>query len=158
MTRSRGWRWVSFTMFAAWVLSASACRNMRDEVYPTYADAERSGALSSGLVPAWCLSPDAALVRVAHQSSTRERWLRFTRKPSRQTQINDEGLRAEALTLTDPIGSPNRTWWPPELIGVVRPEAVKPLGYRLYSQSNPIGLLARRGPDVYCWVRPIRSS
>jgi hypothetical protein len=62
---------------AALLLSLSACSEQVEETYPTWAEAERAGAIKRGWVPAF-VPPTARDIRDIHDLDTNGQTLQFT--------------------------------------------------------------------------------
>lgn len=63
------------------LLSLGACSEQVEEIYPTWADAERAGAVERGWIPAWVPS-SARDIRESHDLDSNRQTLLFVADPS----------------------------------------------------------------------------
>ena len=144
------------TCLMAMMLLVSGCTEVREVSYRTFVDAEREGAFSRRIVSK-CLSSDASSINAAYDMDTGDRWVRFSLNPSTADAFERTLQPPDPRMLSQRIKAPNRTWWPRDLAGVLRPDSLRADGYRLYTMvvdQDVSGLLALRGGEGFCWVPP----
>jgi hypothetical protein len=77
------------------LLSLAACSEQVEEAYPTWAEAERAGAVERGWIPAFVPS-SARDIRESHDLDSNRQILQFTARPSDVPEMV-EGLRPVSI-------------------------------------------------------------
>jgi hypothetical protein len=131
----------------------TACSEIKEESYVSYAEAERRGAVLRGVVPG-CVPDQATSIQAAFDFDTNEQWVHFSLAEPHIDGYERGLQRLDHWSLRETPKTPNWTWWPSELTGVLPLEKLRAEGYRFYTFTLERGskaVIAVRGTEVFCW-------
>ena len=122
------------SLLVAVLVVSSGCEETVTASYPTYADAERAGAVARGWIPSF-VPRSATEIREVHDLDTNQQWLRF-RVPQGDTSVA-VGASVIPLTTARQTGSAPPSGMNPWLPELRDPPLVTPrAGIRAYRHSR----------------------
>ena len=126
------------TAIALLLPALMGCRGDRFEsFYPTFADADRDGAITRGWIPPF-LPRNSSSIREIHDLSPSEEWCAFDFTPS--DSYLQSKLTREIRTLPPSlrrVQSPGVSWWPSVLTGDLNLAKIHSEGFALYIVVAP---------------------
>lgn len=114
-----------------------ACRESRESLYPSLADAVKSGEVSRGWLPGFLPSSSRAIHLVYNPSSPRT-WCAFEFSPDDSQHFRENLRSADTLPPgVRRIGTPGVSWWPDFLKGDVDVGTLRNHGFVPYIVVEP---------------------
>ncbi len=120
------------------ICSLVACRtDRRESFYPTFADADKDGAITHGWIPGYLPASSQAIHEV-HDISPSTEWCAFEFLPSDSQSLQKNLKRVDVLApWVRDVPSPRVPWWPGMLEGKLDTEKIHRAGFELYVVEVP---------------------
>lgn len=115
----------------------AGCGDHREVVYPSFADADKDGAITRGWIPDYLPESSRAIHSVQEDSPSRE-WcsFEFLSQDSRGLRKNLKSVDALPPSVKR-VPSPRVSWWPAVLKGSLDVETIRRAGFDLYVVERP---------------------
>lgn len=129
-----------------------ACNERRNLSYASLQEAEKSGEVTRGWIPA-SLPRSAREIHLAYDPSSPRTWCSFTFSVGDSWNNND---RIQATDIVPPwaatVSGPTPAWWPDFLRGSINGIRLKESGFALYTLDEPgVGTKSERVLFIMNW-------
>lgn len=116
---------------------AISCEGRRESFYPSFADAQKDGAVDRGWIPDF-LPPSSRSIHEVHKNSPSIGWCSFDFLVGDSQSLRNTIKSLDQLpTTAKRVPNPGESWWPAALEGNLDLKAIHDTGLDLYIFSRP---------------------
>jgi len=115
----------------------AGCGDRRDSLYPSLADAIKSGEITRGWIPDF-LPGSSGTIHIIYAPESPRTYCGFEFSPDDSQRLKENLTGIDALPPSvRHVRSPGESWWPAVLKGSLDVEKIKMAGFKLYKVEEP---------------------